>query len=201
MHKVQAMDNDYFRNIKGYYQSLAPGLKDDEWRELEVHLKVRHIKKGEFIDKQGRVATEVYWVEEGLMRSYQIIDGKESISSFFARHTYGSVYDSFLTRMPSNYFVDAVEDSTLICLDYKTMQSFYNKTPALERFGRKIAEMLFVLLSKRVHSLMNESAEKRYRDFVETWPQLQQQLPLYMVASYIGVTPEALSRIRKRTVL
>lgn len=190
-----------FANIKAYYQSLAPRLTDEAWDELEPHLTIKHVKKGELVDEPGKVANLVYWIEEGLLRDYQIIDGKESISAFFPKHTYGSVYDSFLTRSPSNYYVEAVTDSVLICLDYKTMQSFYDKSPALDRFGRKIAEMLFVFLSERVHSLMNESAEKRYRDFVEEWPQLQQQLPLYMVASYVGVTPEALSRIRKRTVL
>ena len=195
------MEEITFENIKRYYQQLAPGLSDAAWEDFKQTLQVRYVAKGEFIDQPGKVSNYVFWVEKGLLRDYQIIDGKESISAFFPDQTYGSVYDSFLTRTPSNYYVDAVEDSTLILLGYEDMQSYYAKYPALERFGRKIAEFLFIFLSQRVHSLQNESAEKRYRDFVNAWPNLQQRIPQYMIASYLGVTPEALSRIRKRTVL
>lgn len=190
-----------FENIKRYYQKLAPDLSNEAWADLQQVLAIRELKKGELIDEPGKVSNYVYWVEEGLLRDYQIIDGRESISAFFPNQTYGSVYDSFLTRTPSNYYVDAVEDSVLILLNYENMQAYYPKYPALERFGRKIAEGLFIFLSQRVHSLQNKSAEQRYIDFLKDWPGLDQRLPQYMIASYIGISPEALSRIRKRTVL
>ncbi len=169
------MEEITFDNIKRYYQQLAPGLSDEAWADFSQCLKIREVQKGERIDEPGKVSNSVFWVEKGLLYDYQIIDGKESISAFFPDQTYGSVYDSFLTRTPSNYYVDAVEDSVLILLGYEDMQAYYAKYPALERFGRKIAEYLFVFLSNRVHSLQNESAEKRYRDFVIEWPKRKQR--------------------------
>lgn len=195
------MDEIIFQNIKRYYQQLAPALTDEAWADFQQVLTVIELKKGELIDEPGKVSNYVYWVEKGLLRDYQIIDGRESISAFFPNQSYGSVYDSFLTRTPSNYYVDAVEDSELILLSYEDMQAFYTKYPALERFGRKIAEYLFIFLSQRVHALQNKPAEQRYADFLRDWPGLHQRLPQYMIASYIGISPEALSRIRKRTVL
>ena len=177
------------------------GLSEDAWQDFQQCLHVRHVKKGEIIERPGKVSNTVFWVEKGLLRDYQSVDGKESISAFFVEQSYGSVYDSFLTRKPGNYYVEAVEDSILIDLYYEDMQRYYKKYPGLERFGRKIAEFLFVFLSERVHALTNLDAEARYRAFVNDWPQLQQRLPQYMIASYVGVTPEALSRIRKRTIL
>lgn len=96
------------------------------------------------------------------------------------------------------FMVDALTDTTIINLDYDSVQMLYRKNPAFERFGRLIAEAILISINKRMMSFMLDTPEIRYLNLINERPKVIQNIPQYMIASYLGVTPEGLSRIKKR---
>ncbi|MCK6615354.1 MAG: Crp/Fnr family transcriptional regulator [Ignavibacteriaceae bacterium] len=186
-----------FTKIRAFYERFIP-LTEGMWRELESRLTVRELKKGEIFINEGERCDYVSFVEEGLLRMYYLKEGKEVSAAFFFSGIYLSVYDSFVTRSPSRVCVDALTDSVLINLDYDSVQTLYRMNPEFEKFGRLIAEAILVSTNKRMMSLMLDDPETRYKNLLKERPKVIQHIPQYMIASYLGVTPEGLSRIKKR---
>ncbi len=191
--------NNTFRNIKNYYQNLLPELTDEQWQYFEQFLKIKTLKKNDFLIEAGKTCKHVTYVNKGILRAYNLTDGKEFILAFFIENEYSSEYCSFLTKTPATYYIQAIEDCEVIDLHYDDIQKLYREIPILERFGRFIAENLFIMLSMRNVSLLADSPEERYLKLLKnSQSNLPQRVPQYMIASYLGITPEALSRIRKR---
>lgn len=187
-----------FKNIKAYYYKLIPHLTEHEWKATEERIVVKEFKKGTPIVQQGQICNYVYFIEKGFCRFYKIIDGKEISSGFVCENEYVSAYDSFLTRQPAFENLDVLEDTTLHCLSFDDIQFLYEQYPAYQIFGRKMAEMLFIWITERTNALLLLTPEQRYQQIIEKESYLLQRVPQYMLASYIGVTPEHLSRIRKK---
>lgn len=129
---------------------------------------------------------------------FYLVDGREICTGFAVEHEYLAQYDSFLTRQPSTGNIDALEDCVLINLSYESMQALYQSHPVFERFGRKIAEMLFIMVAYQTNRLLTLTPEERYNELLQKQSHILQRVPQYMIASYIGITPEHLSRIRKK---
>lgn len=187
-----------YQKIKAYYKQLLPQITNEEWQAIENCMTVKHLKKGEHLVKQGEICNHVSFINKGLLRFYMVIDGKEIPSGFFMENQYTSAYVSFLTRQPSIDNIDVLEDVELLQIDYANMQMLYKNYPIFQLFGRKVAEQLFIVLSQRVDALQILTPEQRYQKLVDKSSLLLQQIPQYMLAAYIGVTPEHLSRIRKK---
>jgi CRP-like cAMP-binding protein len=185
--------------IKSFYQNFIR-LSDENWMLLSSKLKVVNLKKGEKLHDVGEVCNYVTFVNKGLLRAYHVVDGKEFIETFFIENEYLSDYCSFLTRSPGLLIVECLEDCELVLLDYDSVQELYESVDEFQKFGRLMAEYLFTMVSMRSNSLLFESPEQRYLNFQKENADLLQRVPQYMIASYLGVTPEALSRIRKRIV-
>lgn len=190
-----------FNNIKKYYISKLPNLNNEEWLAVEKCLKVKHLKKGEHIIKQGEICNHVSYINKGFVRVYMSADGKEISTGFMMQDQYISAYESFLTRQPSNENIDVLQDTELLQLSYDDMQKVFEKYPIYQIFARKVAEHLFIHISQRTTALQLLSPEQRYQNMIEKGSLLPQQIPQYMLASYIGVTPEHLSRIRKKMMI
>ena len=110
-------------------------------------------------------------------------------------------YGSFLNGSPADKDIICLEDSELLILGYQSLQELYELNPVFERAGRLVAEMLFLNWQQRVKSLLLDDAETRYRKLIENRPELPQRIPQYLVAQYLGISPETLSRIRRKTLL
>jgi len=186
-----------FENIRQYYEKFVK-IREEDWKLLENKLTVRQLRKGEFLTREGEPVNEVSFVEEGLLRMFYHRDGKEISAQFFYPGVYMSVYDSFLTRKPARINIDALTDSTVINLNYEAVQELYEYNMEFQKFGRLIAEAILISTQKRVMSLMLDDPETRYINLVNERPKVIQTIPQYMIASYLGVTPEGLSRIKKR---
>jgi CRP-like cAMP-binding protein len=187
-----------FIAVKAYYRKLVPHISEDELVALENCLTVRKLQKGDFLVKAGQVCNHVSFINKGLIRIYYSVDGKDISIGFVGEGEYTSEYESFLTRKPAVQNLEVLSDAELIDLSFDDMQHLYKEYPAFQEFGRKIAEMLFIMLNQRNTALLALSPEDRYRKMIEVNSMLLQQVPQYMLASYIGVTPEHLSRIRKK---
>ncbi|CAN5228356.1 Crp/Fnr family transcriptional regulator [soil metagenome] len=187
-----------FQAIEKYYKKTVPGLAHEDWKAMEEKLSVQYLKKGELLTRQGEICRSVSFINKGLLRMFYVVDGKEINTGFINEHEYIAQYDSFLMQQPSSGNIDALEDCELINLSYSDMQSLYKTNPVFEMFGRKIAEMLFIMISAQTTSLLTLTPEERYQRILNEEPFVIQRVPQYMIASFIGITPEHLSRLRKK---
>lgn len=167
--------------------------------KLFDNLQTKKIPKGTILLHKGDVCKSVYKVIKGCLRSY-VIDkaGKEHILQFAAEDWLISDMDSFVNKKPSNIFIDAMEDSEVILLT----SSNYNDISQLDYIdlleqNKKLINNL-ITTNKRLINLLSATAEERYLDFTETYPTLVQRLPLKLIASYLGMTPEYLSDVRRK---
>jgi CRP-like cAMP-binding protein len=187
-----------FENVIRYYKSLAPALKEDDLQALEEKLTLQHLKKGDYLVRQGEICRNVSFINSGLLRLFSIEDGREICKGFVRENDYVSEYTSFLTQQPALENLEALEYCEVVNLSYTNMQSLYKSNSVFEQFGRKIAEQLFILLSTHQTRLLALTPEERYTIILNTQPDIIQRVPQYMIASYVGVSPEHLSRIRKK---
>jgi CRP-like cAMP-binding protein len=184
--------------VKAYYKKLAPELTETDWKALEPKLTFQQFKKGEFVIRSGEICRHVSFINKGLVRIFHLAEGKEICVGFARENEYFSSYTSFLTSQPSYENIEALEDCELVNLSYTDMQAIYKSNPVFETFGRKIAEMLFIMISSQSIGLLSLTPEERYQFILDHQPFIIQRVPQYMIASFIGITPEHLSRLRKK---
>lgn len=190
--------SDTFVNVKNYFLQMVPSLDEAALKDLEKCLVIRTYKKGTIICEAGKPNNIVSYIEKGAVIVYNNVDGKKCICNFFFEHEFTGDYESFLTRMPALYGFEAAEDTIVFDLHYDALQSLYSAHAGFERAGRLVAEAQFLRLVQRNSSLLLEKPEERYLNLIKEKPYITQRIPQYYVASFLGVTPEALSRIRKR---
>lgn len=150
------------------------------------------VKKGQILQRKGDLNTKVYMVEHGLLRSYTIDNkGKEHIYMFAPENWL--VTDNCAPHTPCELFIDAIEDASL---QVASKEELLKQSPDINALLRRLNTM-----QARIIMLMSSSAMERYQHFLETYPDIVQRVPQKMVASYLGITPEALSRVRKELSL
>lgn len=159
----------------------------------------RHCKKHEKIIRIGDPVNYVFYIDKGLIRYYSEHGGKDQTLRLFRENMWVSEYASFLTRKPSMICIEALEDTTLLQMHFDRMQEGYERAKVFERFGRKIAEALFIREVEMATERRTKSAETRYLELVQNDPAIINRVPLKYIASILGIEPESLSRIRRRT--
>lgn len=158
----------------------------------------RYYKKGDFYLEEGQICKQVGFVAEGLFRYYINQDGEEKTYAFSQENNYVCNYESFLSQSPSSKIIHALEDCAVLVISHENLQLFYSNISQGERFGRIAIEAVFLELLENLTSFYTETPELRYERFVKKHTDLQQRISQYHIASFIGVKPQSLSRIRKR---
>lgn len=171
---------------------------EEEWKAHEVLLVRKTIKKGELLLKAGDVCNHVIFINRGYFRIYHRIGDQEFTANFAFDGNYVTDYASFVSRQPSADNIVAMEDAEVLLLDYDSLQAAYERYPVWQKFGRMIAEYILIFIVERNRSLLFLTPEERYLKLMKDRPKVIASVPLKYIASYVGVTPEALSRIRKR---
>lgn len=173
------------------------GLSEDEFVQLEPFIIRRSVSKGDFLLRNGEKCHETFFVEQGLLRFYAIDDnGKEHIIQFAAENWFVSDRSSIYFDRPSTYFIDAIEDSTVVSLNQSFLYKAIGISPAFSQYNERILHNHIFQLQNRVKMLIAASAEERYLEFIRLYPDLTLRVPQWMIASYLGITPESLSRVR-----
>ena len=191
-------DNERFQQLKAFYQFLVPGLPEASWERCSRALKVRLVKKGDLLQKEGSVCNCVSFINYGLLRMFYMADGREKTVCFFNENNYVSDYPSFLTRKPATLNIQAMEDTELVETTYEQLQQLYIDVPEANLLGRMVAEQLFIRMEESNAKNVTGSIEARYKQLIDEQPWLAQKVPQYMIASMLGITPEALSRVKAR---
>lgn len=160
----------------------------------------KELKENDFLLKVGEVCKDFVFVEKGLFCHCINNDGSEETFYFSAEGDFICDYESFLSKTPSKKNIFAVEDAVVYTLSYQHMQEFYQKISMGDRFGRLFLEQTFVKAINHIVSTLTGTAEQRYLNFLKSFSHIEQRIPQYYIASFIGVTPQSLSRIRRLMV-
>ena len=183
--------------IRNYIQTSLP-MTDEDWQVFSTRLVRQEFPKKQVLLRAGQRERYLSFMEKGILRFFIPKDDNDLTFDFAFGPTFVSGYSSFLTQSPSIYQIETLAAAILWRISYKDLQTVYEETAIGNKIGRLASEDLFLKKSRRELSLLSETAEQRYRNLLSEQPQLVQQIPLKYIASYIGVTPQALSRIRRR---
>ncbi|MBA6154485.1 MULTISPECIES: Crp/Fnr family transcriptional regulator [Gelidibacter] len=187
------------QQIKAYLDQIAT-ISQSDWDFFTSKLQRRVIPKKSVFLKLNEIENHISFIESGVVRLYIPKENseKEITFGFSFKDQFISAYDSFLTQQPSAYELEALTETTLLSITYDDLQAVYKTTEIGNLIGRLAAERLFLIKSKREQHLLNLSAEERYLKLFKERPELIKIIPLKYISSYIGVTAQALSRIRRR---
>jgi CRP-like cAMP-binding protein len=166
--------------------------------EAEISSRVTevHFKKGDVVIDANKVCKKSYFIKRGLLRIYFVKDGKEVSEYFSSEYEWANSPRSWRSGKPDIYFVDALEDTTAYCIHADDMIYLFDNFPEMDRYGRLSMATVLNQLIERIASFRFTSAKEKYMHFQQTYPTIYHRIPLGMVASYLGVTPETLSRLR-----
>jgi CRP-like cAMP-binding protein len=185
------MTSELKKFITGYIN-----LSDPELEAINGKFKKKTVKKNDYLLRQGEVCTDLVFVQNGCLRLYYIADGIEISVWFSFEHSSAIEIYSFISQTPSEYFLQAIEDSEILYLPKPVLDELYETHPKVQELMRKFWEDVVINLIDRFTALQKDSAEQRYRDLLKK-PSYLQKIPQKYLASFIGVTPTSLSRIRK----
>jgi CRP-like cAMP-binding protein len=176
-------------------------LTDKEWDLLEPHLNIRKLKKHELFAENGKIANEVGFVLEGMLRHYYIKDGEEKTTYFYFENHLVASYISCITKQPSLLSIQALSDCQLIVFPYAILKELMEKNMVWQKFGRVLAEYLAIGLEDRMVGLLMQSPEERYLELIgSNKVKILERIPQHYIANYLGLTPVSLSRIRNRVM-
>jgi len=173
-------------------------LTEDEFTLSTRYFTPKKLKRRQFLFQEGDVCRHFAFVNSGCLREYTIDQkGNEHILQFAVKDWWISDLHSFLSGLPSTHNTDALQDSDVLLLEKTAREALLEAVPKIERFFRLLLEANYIATHKRVNEALSASAEERYLTFIQTYPQLAEQIPQNQIASYLGITPQSLSRIRK----
>ncbi|MCU0433725.1 MAG: Crp/Fnr family transcriptional regulator [Bacteroidia bacterium] len=182
------------------YVALHTPLSDEDRQILLREIEVRHFPKGTVLLSEGEIARECYFVLSGCIRQYQLIDGEEKTTAFYTQGEAAVSLISFSQQVPANHFFVCEEDTTATAGGTGSEEQFLARHPKFAEVIRIMLEQSFGKTKDEFARFITSTPEQRYLQLLEQRPDLLQRVPQHQLASYIGVTPESLSRIRKRII-
>ncbi len=180
------------------YFSKISSLTSEESEAIVKSMQTKAFKKGEYLLKEGQISANTYFVLEGCIREYILSDGEEKTTNLFSEEQWVISLNSFSPQSSANHNWICIEDTTLVVGNEQKAQELFKHFPRFETISRAIIERAFAEQKEALTSYYTESPEQRYLKLLKSRPSLLQRIPQYHIASYIGVKPESLSRIRKR---
>lgn len=185
-----------YENLRSMLKAMAP-FEDGELDDAMDFFSSRLISKNEYFSKEGKISDRIGFVQSGILRSFYTINGRETTSFFLRPGSIAVAMLSFIEMKPSIENIQAISDSELIVINRKDILSLYEENWKWQQVGRLNLEQYYIEMERRAISFQSQTALERYREFVKNNPDIIRSVPLHLIASYIGVSPETLSRLRK----
>jgi len=183
--------------LRVFFERSFP-VTDEQFEFIKTLFIPKKVKKGEFLLREGEISRYSIFVAFGCLRTYTIDDtGKEHILQFSPENWWTGDM-SFKSNVPSRCFIEAIEDSEVLLTELSSIQKLNNHIPASAAQYETALQKSVEAKNQRIISSLSATAEERYNDFVKKYPSLLQRVPQHMIASYLGISPETLSRIRKQ---
>lgn len=187
------MENEIVKLISRHLE-----LTNEEAAAFAECIPIKTFKKGEILLREGQISRDSYFVIQGCLRKYYIMSGEEKTTEFYVEDESVASLQSYKNKTPANHYFECVEESRLAVLSYDKEQELFKRVPKYETLCRMSMEDNFGEQQEALAKFIMSSPEERYKNLVDTRPDLLQRIPQYHLASYLGVKPESLSRIRKR---
>jgi CRP-like cAMP-binding protein len=173
-------------------------ITDKEFKLSSTFFRPRTLQKRQFLVQEGEPGKYIAFIVHGCLRTFTVDEkGEEHVIEFAVDDWWSSDLHSFLTGEPATFNIDALEDSRLLLLDRDSRESLLKAVPKMERFFRLLQEAHYVATHRRISETLSKTADERYLSFLNMYPDLARRIPQKHIASYLGITPQSLSRIRK----
>ncbi|GAB5472290.1 MAG: Crp/Fnr family transcriptional regulator [Maribacter sp.] len=188
---------DYLEHLKNKiisYTEIDEAVLNDQVR----YYKRLELKKGENLVSPGQLVNHFYYVAKGCIYYYKLEDGEQKVLEFYTDDVFFTDLPAYVRGTSSNYYLKASEDTIVYAVKKSDAENSFDQSHQLERFGRLSMQEAFMKIFTRVERLSSRTNEERYLRLLEKRPDLFQRVPQYLIASYLGVTPVGLSKIRKR---
>jgi CRP-like cAMP-binding protein len=174
-------------------------LTAEEWEIITQHCIPKKVRKKQYLLQAGDKAEFSIFVTKGCLRSYSVDDaGEEHIVQFALAGWWIGDTSAFLTNEPASYHIDALEDTEVLLFEREEVDKLFDLVPMFERYMRLLLQGNYVAMHKRLVSAISTTAEEKYLRMQKQYPDIMQRVPQHMIASYLGLKPETLSRIRKK---
>jgi CRP-like cAMP-binding protein len=187
------MDN----KLLNHFIRFSP-LSSEEVEAIDETMHSKHYDKGTILLKEAQISSDTYFILEGIVRQFYLIDGVEKTSDFFSDEQWVISLNHINPNNPSPYYLECCTDCSLLVGNSQKGEGLYKRFPNLETISRKLMEKVFTEQQQKIEAFTINTPTIRYQNLLKSRPDLFQRIPQYQIASYIGVTPESLSRIRKR---
>ena len=184
-----------------FFESLKSkaGFHDEDLALVRIHLTPKKLRRKQYLLQEGDVCKNIAFVEKGALRTYTVDDlGTEHILQFALEGWTISDLYSFLSGEASSYNIDALEAAELVLVSKAAHEEMLQTIPKYETYVRLQVTGAYIALQRRITSVLSLTTEERYKNFTATYPNIVQRVPQHMIASFMGLTPETLSRVRKR---
>ena len=184
--------------MEQFQSYLKSTISESDFQSLSSLLIEKTVEKGETLLRAGDICNHSFFVESGLLRSYSLdAGGKEHVIQFAPENWIISDRSSVLFREPSEFYIDAIEKTSIIMFDNDFVDKASEISPKYREFNQKALNNHIRHQQQRINRLLSATAEERYLNFIELYPNISLRVPQWMIASYLGITPESLSRVRK----
>jgi CRP-like cAMP-binding protein len=184
--------------LYNYLNAISP-IQDKTWSRVKDIFSEKALRKGEYFAIEGEKSKQIGFLTSGIIRAfYRNNEGVEYNKHFFIPNNIIGGYSSLVTSTANKIIQQALTDCKLLVGNYAEITKLYDLYPDFERFGRRLAELYFVNKEQREIEIVLLNADERYLIFRRDYPQLEQLIPQYHIASYLGITPTQLSRIRRK---
>jgi CRP-like cAMP-binding protein len=192
--------NNMLNNLYLYLKSKFP-ITNEEFELFKEVSTVKKLRKRQYLLQEGDLWRYNAFVSSGMVRTYRVDEkGQEHIMQFSPENWWAGDRYSYLNDLPARFNIEALEDSEIILIPKGDYENLIDKIPGFNHFTRGLLERSFVALQNRIHAGISYTAEEKYLDFVKTYPDIFNRVPQHMIASYLGLTPETLSRVRNQMI-
>lgn len=189
--------NPEFEKIKSYITDVIQ-MDDSTFNSALDYFTIKHIKKGDYVLREGQVCDRIIYINKGLLRTFHIKNGNEVNTCFCMENSITSSLESFVNQTISKEYIQTIEDTSIVSLSYKNLMKLYQLNPKWESLSRLLTEKECARLSERIDTLSFETAKEKYLHLLKKQPEIIQRVAIQHIASYIGVSRETLSRIRSK---
>lgn len=180
------------------YVQIHTSLTDEMKYKIAMQCDIKQHEKGDILLKEGSVCRHLFFIEKGVLRTFSYQDGKDITPWVYFDNQLFTCWGSYLMQSPSLDYIAVEEAATVLIISHESMEKLYDDIPQLERFGRKVSEAQLAFVESFSREYMFSPAKQRYEMLLEYFPDITQRVNLGHVASFLGISQETLSRIRKR---